>query len=124
VLSARNPHRFGTFGDFSGDASPNLGSVRLTLHDLYRDSHAREVAHDPTRWFRFDASAGLAGEIAVGSHDSHCIRVENGLTQTARADGMSVILDVIPGGGHNFQTWRHSLADAYPWIAQRLGEPA
>jgi S-formylglutathione hydrolase FrmB len=32
-------------------------------------------------------------------------------------------LDVIPGGGHNFPTWRRSLADAFPWIAHRLGRP-
>ena len=123
VLSARNPHRFRTFADFSGDFSPNMGSAASTLRVLYDGSYAAYIAHDPTRWFRFDASTGLAGDIAVGSKDFHCIRVEHLLAQTARRDGLNVTLDVIPGGGHNFPTWHQSLANAFPWIAHRLSEP-
>ncbi len=122
VLSARNPYRFRTFADFSGDFSPNMGSVRNTLRVLYAGSYGAYIAHDPTRWFRFDASTGLAGVIAVGSKDFHCIGVEHRLVQTARRDGLSVMLDVIPGGGHNFPTWRRSLADAFPWIVHRLDQ--
>jgi enterochelin esterase-like enzyme len=123
-LSAQNPDRFRTFADFSGDALPNMGSVRNSLRVLYDYSYAAYIAHDPTRWFRRDASAGLAGYIAVGSKDFGCIPVEQKLTQTARRDGLNVILDVISGGGHNFATWRQSLADAFPWIAHRLDTPS
>jgi len=27
---------------------------------------------------------------------------------------------VIPGGGHNFQTWGHALQQTFPWISTTL----
>ena len=124
VMSVRNPHRFRTFADFSGDFSPNLGPIGPTIRGLYGGSYAAYLAHDPTRWFRLAAAARVAGDIAVGGNDlPHCVRDEKLLVQAAQRDGLPVIVDVIPGGGHNFPTWHQSLADAFPWLVRRLNEP-
>ncbi len=71
------------------------------------------------RPFRTDAAARVAGFIAVGTGDKGYLAPEYRVATAARDDGMPVILDVIPGGGHNFRTWARALREAFPWIVGR-----
>jgi S-formylglutathione hydrolase FrmB len=121
-LVARHPDRFSTFADFSGDRAPTLGSQYATLHALYGGSRRDQLAHDPTSWFALDAAAGVAGYIAVGSHDHGSLASQRFLADAARHDQMQIRIDIIPGAGHNFRTWTHALRDAYPWIVNRLNQ--
>ena len=120
-LVARHPNRFRSFADFSGDAAPNLGSRSRTLALLYGGSASDLTANDPLRWFPLDATKGVAGYFAVGTNDISHDAVEQRLATAARNDGIPITLDQISGGGHNFPTWARCLADAFPWIGQRLG---
>jgi S-formylglutathione hydrolase FrmB len=122
-LAARHPDRFATFADFSGDPAPTIGSPTHTLDALYGGSRSAMLAYDPTVWFTKDALAGVAGFFAVGSSDHGYVRAEEQVALLASRSGMSVRLDVIRGGGHNFGTWSRSLRDAYPWIVARLSSP-
>ena len=122
-LVARHPDRFSTFGDFSGDLAPNLGSPNATLHDLYGGSPRAELAHNPTNWFAIDTTAGVAGYLAAGAHDHSALTSEQYIANAARHDHMPIRLTVIPGAGHNFRTWTHALRDAYPWIVNRIDQP-
>lgn len=119
-LTARHPHRFATFGDFSGDAAPTLGIPRATLIGLYAGSRTAERAHNPTRWFRADAFLGIEGFLAVGSADQSHVAVEANLALAARRDRLHVHVDILHGDGHNFYTWAQALRDAYPWLVARL----
>lgn len=122
-LVTRHPDRFSTFGDFSGDTAPTLGSQYATLHGLYGGSLRDQLAHNPTNWFAIDTTAGVAGYIAAGSHDHGSITSQQYLATAARHDHMQIRLDIIPGAGHNFRTWTKALRDAYPWIVNRLNQP-
>jgi S-formylglutathione hydrolase FrmB len=122
-LATRNPDRFGTFADFSGDGSPTIGTLQRTIRNLYGGSYNAMLAHDPLHWFRLDTSEGLAGDLAVGSHDNYYLRVNHRLALLAHRDKLPIVLDIIHGGGHNFPTWFRSLSDAFPWIVQRLHQP-
>ena len=119
-LVSRHPDLFHSFGDFSGDPAPILGQPSRTLRVLFDGSVSAQRAHDPIRWFATDVAAGVEGFLAVGSGDRTYLGYERDIAGAARQDGMSVHLDVIPGGGHNFHTWAHALADAYPWLVQRV----
>jgi S-formylglutathione hydrolase FrmB len=119
-LAARNPDRFDTFADFSGDGSPTIGTLQRTIRTLYGGSYRAMLAHNPAHWFRLDTSEGLAGDLAVGSHDHYYVGVDERLAVVARSDKLPMRLDIIHGGGHNFPTWFRSLADAFPWIVRRL----
>jgi enterochelin esterase-like enzyme len=119
-LATRHPDRFGSFADFSGDLAPTVGSPQKTVTALYGGSWSALEAHDPIDWFRIDAAQGVAGFVAVGAHDYGYLGVERQLALVAHSDQMNLTLDIIPGGGHNFRTWRHALSDAFPWIITRL----
>jgi enterochelin esterase-like enzyme len=120
-LTARHPDRFSSFADFSGDAAPTLGSDARTIRDLYHGSTEAWRAHDPVRWFARDASMGVEGFFAIGGGNHHDLESVRLLAAQARAAHMHVVTDVIPGGGHNWYTWKRALRDAYPWLINRLG---
>jgi S-formylglutathione hydrolase FrmB len=122
-LAARHPDRFGSFADFSGDAAPTLGSLQRTVLYLYGGSRNAASAHNPAQWFRMDASDGVAGFVAVGSHDYGYLDNERHIARVAHGDRMHITLDVIAGGGHDFRTWHRALVDAFPWIVARLTAP-
>jgi S-formylglutathione hydrolase FrmB len=120
-LAARNPEVFATFGDFGGDPAPRRGSPADTLRLLYGGSRPDEVAHDPTTWFRKDATDGVQGFIAVGHDDPGFLAREERVATIAVHDGMRVHLDIIRGG-HTFRTWADALHDSYPWIVSRFAQ--
>ena len=124
VLVARHPGEFATFGDFSGDAVPNLGSQQRTLRVLYGGSEIEDRAHDPNAWFDVDAADGVRGFAAAGTAEHGHVLVATQLADAARRERVDVHLDLIPGGSHNFRTWKHALRDAYPWLVARLGLPS
>jgi len=120
-LTARHPDVFSSFADFSGDAAPTLGSDARTIRVLYNGSTDAWRAHDPVSWFAKDAAMGVEGFFAVGSGDRGDLESVKSLTTSARADNLHVVVDVLPGGGHNWYTWKRALRDAYPWLVDRLG---
>jgi S-formylglutathione hydrolase FrmB len=124
MLVARHPDRFSTFADFAGDAAPTLGSDERTIRSLYNGSTAEWRAHDPVSWFAKDASSGVEGYFAVGSHDDGDIDSVTSLGDSARAAHLKTVVEVIPGGGHNWYTWKRALRDAYPWLVARLADYA
>ena len=121
-LVTRHPDRFSTFGDFSGDTAPNLGSQYATLHGLYGGSRRHQLAHNPANWFPIDTTAGVAGYIAAGGRDHGALASQRYLANAARHHHMQIRVDIIAGAGHNFRTWTHALRDAYPWIVNRLNQ--
>src|SRR5262249_3672689 len=111
-LAARHPLRFSTFGDYSGDAAPSLGSTRFTVQHLYRGSWGAWRAHQPARWFARDAYEGLAGCVTVGSTDTGYVRVERNVMRDARAAGLPVHFLVVPGG-HDFEAFSNALRETF-----------
>ena len=122
-LASLHPDRFQTFADFSGDATPTLGSVRHTVRYLFGGSWSAYEHYVPANYFRADAAAGVQGVVAAGSGDSSYRRLAQQVVWTAARSGESVHLDMISGGGHDFRTWARALRDAFPWIVQRVGVP-
>jgi S-formylglutathione hydrolase FrmB len=121
-LASRHPERFATFGDFSGDSAPTLWHD--TVRNLYGGSWAEVRPHDPATWFAADAAAGVEGYVAVGTRDYGYVPREQRIVEEARRAGMHMVLDLIPGGGHQFGIFKRALRDAYPWIVARLESPA
>jgi S-formylglutathione hydrolase FrmB len=117
-LASRHPDRFATFGDFSGDIAPTLWHD--TVRNLYGSSWAEVRPHDPATWFAIDAAAGVEGFVAVGTRDYGYVPREQRIVEEARRDGMHMVLDLIPGGGHQFGIFRRALRDAFPWIVARV----
>ena len=122
-LASLHPDRFQTFADFSGDATPTLGSVSHTVRYLFHGSWTAYEHYVPANYVRTDAAAGVQGFVAVGGGDHGYRRVAERVVWTAAQSGEPVRLDIIAGGGHDFRTWAHALHDAFPWIGQRVGLP-
>ncbi|MDQ1457052.1 MAG: hypothetical protein QOH28_2672 [Actinomycetota bacterium] len=121
TLVARHPDRFSSFADFAGNAAPTLGSVERTIRSLYNGSTADWRAHDPVQWFAKDASAGVEGFFVVGRGDHGDIQSVTSLAADARAAHLRTFVEILPGGGHNWYTWKRALRLTYPWLVARLG---
>ena len=119
-LVTRHPDRFATFGDFSGDPAPTIGTPAATLTGLYGGSRRDERAHQAPIWFAADTAAGVQGYFAVGALDHTHVTSARNVVRQARLHHMHVRFTIIQGHGHDFRTWARALHDAYPWIVHRL----
>jgi S-formylglutathione hydrolase FrmB len=120
MLGARHPDKFSIFADFSGGKAPSSGNPKQTLERLYGGDRNAMRAHDPARWFALDARLGEQGVVIAGGDDAGALAAQAKLVADARAVGFPLRTDLIPGGGHNFQTWGRALQDTFPWIATTL----
>jgi len=120
MLGARHPDRFSLFADFSGGKAPSSGTPAQTLQRLYGGDRNAMRAHDPARWFALDARLGEQGVVVAGGDDAGALAAQAKVLADAHAVGFRLRTEVIPGGGHNFQTWGHALRDTFPWIATTL----
>lgn len=117
-VAARHPNMFSLFADFSGAVAPSAGPA--TLQHLYGGNRASMRAHDPARWFEWDARFGLRGVIVAGGKDHSARAAQATLAAAAQRAHLPLWTFIIPGGGHDFPTWGHALALTFPWIASHL----
>jgi len=117
-LSLRHRDRWATFVDIAGLDRPTRrgGAVRLP-------GSAREVERHTPAWLlaRPSSTLPLAGWFAVGTADGQNERATVAMFRLARAHGIPCRLVLLPDAHHTWREFRHSFADAFPWVATRLG---
>lgn len=116
VLGLRHPDRFATLLDFSGlDRPTHHGGIRALFRHPRRGLRAYEIARLARR--RPPVSAWLA----VGTADGRTTRAVRHAARLLAANGVDTRLALVPHAHHTWRVWRHCLADAFPWVASRLG---
>ncbi len=126
-LTVEHPDLFRTFVDISGDVGPNLGNRAQTTSALYGGR--------PADWDRFDPATamrnhgpydGVGGWFQSEGYHHHGpgltspqIRATATLSEVARANNIDVVVRPRPGR-HNWQFAGQALADALPWLMNRL----
>lgn len=115
VLALRHPDLYAGFGDYSGDAKPNLVAGK-SLWKLFDGSVLAQDAADP-RWIlthhRFD---GLRAGFVIGRQDDpRLLRATRELATLAARAGASTSFDELPGS-HTFYVWSKALRVTLPWL--------
>jgi S-formylglutathione hydrolase FrmB len=106
----------------SGQLEPTLGDRKRTVDQAFGGDAAKFTAVNPMDIMKTKQFPGVAGAFVVGKDDAE---YRPGLTQVfqaARAAGMDVHLDTVPGG-HSFAVWSAGLKLEMPWLGKRLGLP-
>lgn len=120
-LAVNFPAAFPTFIDIAGENEPTIPGGMQSLLDTYfggdASAFAAQNALDILMQQSFPDTAGI---VVVGKDDS----VYNGegreVYNAAKAAGMDVQLQELPGG-HSWQVWKAGLVNNLDWLGHRLG---
>jgi len=121
-LAVAHPTLFPSFLDISGQQSPTLGGHARTVAATFGGNEQAFAAVDPLQELAVHPLPGSAGYIVAGAQDSHYRPGQQAVAAAARAAGMSITYQELPGG-HSWNVWRPALTDALPWLAVRMGLP-
>ena len=120
-LAVNFPDAYPTFIDISGAAEPGLPQGRDALINTYFNGNSgafnNQNALDRLQRFSFPDSAGI---VVVGADDPVFAPEGEAVFAAARAAGMDVTLQTLPGG-HSWQVWQAGLTENLDWLCRRLG---
>jgi enterochelin esterase-like enzyme len=120
MLGLRHPDRFSTLLDFGGLDRPTHSGGALRL---FAGSRARMRRYSLEHLLIHGAARrdGLAAWLEVGSADGGTTRAVEHAAALLQAHRIPTHVVLIPHAHHTWRVWRHSLRDAFPWTATRLG---
>ncbi|WP_229705037.1 alpha/beta hydrolase [Williamsia phyllosphaerae] len=125
-LAVRHPDDFATFVDISGDIGPNVGDKQNTIKTLY--------GGDSDAWDRFDPATVMRahgrytdlagwfqseGKRSGGQLGSSQITAAKQLSSLADSLGVTTT-EVYRAGPHTWSFGAIALADALPWLHERI----
>ena len=120
-LATNFPDAYPTFIDIAGETEPTITQGRAQLISTYfggNESRFKDQnALDRLAAQSFPDSAGI---VAVGVDDSVYAPQGRQVYQAAKAAGMDVTLQELPGG-HSWQVWKAGLENNLDWLCRRLG---
>ena len=120
-LAANHPEAYPTFLDISGEEEATIAAGHQDLLDTYfggsEDEFRKQNAVDRFKTMQFPGTAGI---IVVGKDDSVYAPEGREVYDAAKAAGMDVQLQELPGG-HSWQVWRAGLENNLDWLGTRLG---
>ncbi|MBO0909337.1 alpha/beta hydrolase [Arthrobacter sunyaminii] len=120
-LAANYPDAYPTFIDIAGEAEPTVVQGRDFLISTYfGGNESRFTAQNALDRLAAQPFPDSAGIVAVGADDSVYTPEGRQVYEAAKAAGMDVALQVLPGG-HSWQVWKAGLANNLDWLCRRLG---
>lgn len=119
-LASNYPHVYPTFLSLSGQAEPTLGDRRATVDAAFGGDDAAFIAVNPIDLLRKQRFPESSGAFVVGADDSRYRPQTETMYNAARAAGMDVHIQIVPGG-HSFKVWSEGLRGQLAWLGTRLG---
>ncbi|MFF2084849.1 alpha/beta hydrolase [Nocardia sp. NPDC058176] len=119
-LATNHPEVYPTFLDLSGEDEPTLGDRQRTVDAAFGGDNDAFVRVNPLDLLHSRTYPDSAGAFVVGADDETYRPQVERMYEAAKAAGMDVRLQVLPGG-HSFAVWSAGLRDQLPWLATRLG---
>lgn len=120
-LAANYPDAYPTFIDIAGEAEPTVVQGRDFLISTYfGGNESRFTAQNALDRLAAQSFPDSAGIVAVGADDSVYTPEGRRVYEAAKAAGMDVTFQVLPGG-HSWQVWKAGLANNLDWLCRRLG---
>lgn len=120
-LATNYPDAYPTFIDISGETGPMISSGRGNLIKTYfHGDESRFTAQNALDRLASTSFPNSAGIVAVGTGDSIYEPQGKQVYAAAKAAGMEVTLQELPGG-HSWQVWKAGLGNNLDWLCRRLG---
>lgn len=119
-MSTLKPEVYPTFVNLSGQLEPTLGDRKKTVDQVFGGDAAAFTAINPMDLMAARKYPEVGGYFVVGAGDNQYKAGLRTVYEAARAAGMDVRFDEVPGG-HTFAVWSRGLADSLPFIATRMG---
>lgn len=118
-MAVTHPDLFPTFLDFSGQLEPTDGTRESTVNDYFGGDANAFAAINPMDIMASKKFPNTAGRFVVGENDSTFRDDLRKVYEAARAAGMTVTFDEVPGG-HSYEVWSVALRDSMDWLGTRL----
>jgi S-formylglutathione hydrolase FrmB len=118
-LAVRRPYGYAAAVAIDGYFTP---ITDRTTGDLYRGDAAARRDNDPLWQVRHANPPGLSIYLTGSRAERDEYAQETALAAAARG-GVSVTTALVPGGGHNFTTWRLVEVPALDWLSDHLTPP-
>lgn len=119
-MATNYPDVYRTFLDLSGQLEPTLGDRNRTVTEAFAGNEAAFVAINPLDLLKNKQYPDSGGAFVVGADDNDYKPGQQTMYQAAKAAGMDVRYDEVPGG-HSFAVWSRGLELELPWLMQRVG---
>lgn len=119
-LATQAPGVYPVFVDISGQRAPSLGSQQRTISRAFGGDSKAFARVNPVDVMARSKFTTEAGVFVGGDADSVYTPQQRYVYKMARRAGMSVSLQILPGG-HNWRVWRAGLARNLGWLAAQLG---
>ncbi|SNT08053.1 alpha/beta hydrolase [Rhodococcoides kyotonense] len=119
-MATNHPDVYPTFLDLSGQLEPTLGDRTRTVDEAFGGNDSAFVAVNPLDLLKSRQYPDSGGAFVVGADDNDYKPGQQTMYQAAKAAGMDVRYDEVPGG-HSFAVWSQGLELELPWLMQRVG---
>ncbi|WP_024793516.1 alpha/beta hydrolase [Tomitella biformata] len=119
-MSTLKPEVYPTFINLSGQLEPTLGDHNTTVDQVFGGNAAAFAAVNPMDLMKSRSYPNVGGYFVVGAGDDQYKAGLRTVYEAAKAAGMDVQFDEVPGG-HSFDVWSRGLADSLPFISHRMG---
>ncbi|MBY6410142.1 esterase [Rhodococcus sp. BP-252] len=119
-MATNHPDVYPTFLDLSGQVEPTLGDRTRTVDEAFGGNDAAFVAVNPLDLLKSEQFPNSGGAFVVGADDNDYKPGQQTMYQAAKAAGMDVRYDEVPGG-HSFAVWSQGLELELPWLMKRVG---
>ena len=120
-LAVNYPQAYPTFIDIAGETGPTIPQGRDSLISTYfGGDESRFTAQNALDRLAAESYPDSAGIVAVGVDDSVYAPQGRQVYEAAKAAGMDVTLQELPGG-HSWQVWKAGLENNLDWLCRRLG---
>ena len=120
-MATNHPETYPTFWDVSGQVEPTLGSRDETVSKLFGGNAAAFTAINPIDLLKTKKYPDSAGQFYVGAGDTEYGPGAQTMYDAAKAAGMQVTIEVLPGYGHDWGVPVAALPKAMPFLATRMG---
>jgi S-formylglutathione hydrolase FrmB len=120
-MATNHPDVYPTFWDVSGQAEPTVGTRTETVDKLFGGDAAAVAASNPIDLLRTRQYPDSAGQFYVGGNDAEFGPGQQTMYEAAKAAGMQVSIEVLPGMGHDWGVPVVALPKALPFLARRMG---
>lgn len=121
MLALRHPNVYRYFLDFGGEIGPEVGSKNVTIKNLFHNSAALWLTHQPDYLLKSQHLPQMGGFFAIGKTDDLNSSIgTRQLYNEAKAAKLDTVFETV-NGGHTFNAWKQNFADALPWVSNRIG---
>lgn len=120
-LAVNFPDAYPTFVDIAGENAPTVpGGIQSLLSTYFGGNSAAFTAQNALDVLKTGSFPDSAGIVVVGRDDSTYADQGRQVYEAAKAAGMEVTLQELPGG-HSWVVWKEGLAGNLDWLSRRLG---